>query len=387
MKTFFMKKLTKFELTSEFEDNKDLLQTYEDYAALTEDERKVYFKEIPDMVDIALWDNTEEKLLMIRGYEYTAEQYPTNRYTPIGVEVIPKSHMDDGHARIMSLKIMNPNDPNKGAYLMNACFGMYNQEIEGIEYKYYVPYINEIGTENFGIYQEVKGFHFLDSNDSMSFFEIQYTIDYSDLIEINNPFTKNQGYSTIKEYYPNFVLAPSPYNKFMGKNPIFFTENSDISKQSILLDFDGKDKTNKILAQLNKNLGNEDWKTGDTIPNTTSETLGWDKIAPPAQCCWRYCVDEKYKDNPIFGQGQWYLPTVGEMCYIMARVVAINNTLERIFNITHDNDIHNLFIPGYSYWTHKFNSNLNLTVNLPSGQITDNSFQFHQSATIALCMI
>ena len=362
-----MKKLTKFELTSEFEDNKDLLQTYEDYAALTEDERKVYFKEIPDMVDIALWDNTEEKLLMIRGYEYTAEQYPTDRYTPIGVEVIPRSHMDDGHARIMSLKLMNPNDPNKGARLMNTYFGMNNQEIEGIEYKYYVPYINEIGTENFGTNQEVKGFHFLDSNDSMSFYEIQYATEYSDIIKINNPFTKNQGYSTTKEYYPNFVLAPSPYNKVMGKNPIFFTENSDIFKQSILLDFDGKDKTNKILIQLNKNLGNEDWKTGTTIPNATSETLGWDKIAPAAQCAWLYHISDEFKDNPIFGQGQWYLPTIGEGLYTLARCKSIRNTMLQIQTVS--NDFINVFGSEHMWTCSTLYNAHNFLINHMTGAI------------------
>lgn len=40
-----MKNLVNYETKSEFENDKSLLQTYEDYAALTEDEQKVYLKE------------------------------------------------------------------------------------------------------------------------------------------------------------------------------------------------------------------------------------------------------------------------------------------------------------------------------------------------------
>ena len=40
-----MEKLVKYETKSEYEENKSLLQTYEDYAALTENEQKVYLKE------------------------------------------------------------------------------------------------------------------------------------------------------------------------------------------------------------------------------------------------------------------------------------------------------------------------------------------------------
>lgn len=40
-----MEKLVKYETKSEFEENKSLLQTYEDYAALTENDQKVYLKE------------------------------------------------------------------------------------------------------------------------------------------------------------------------------------------------------------------------------------------------------------------------------------------------------------------------------------------------------
>lgn len=323
MKTFFMKKLTKFELISEFEDNKDLLQTYEDYAALTEDERKIYFKEIPDMVDIALWDNTNEETVIVSGYEYTAEQNPTDRYIPIGVVVIPKNHIDNIHSKIMSLKYMDYNNPIIGNDRVSMQFGLYDQVIEGMEYPQYIGAINESGTTEFGKEQEIKYWGVPEGYDRARFPSDAFH-------DILNPFAKNQGYATNSSYHP---LLPSPYLTDMRKNELYNMENPDKSKPCMNVNMDGKGETAKVLKQLAVNIGNEEWKTRTTIPSTTSETLDWGKVCPPVQCAWMYCVDEKYKDNPIFGQGQWYIPTIAEMGYVMSRYNAINNTLNHIKEI------------------------------------------------------
>ena len=327
-----MKLLTTYSDNAAFEEEKNNLEENNDYAALAIEERDVHVKEIPYMVDIALWDNTNQEVLMIRGWEYDTNVYPTDRYTPIGVEVIPRSHMDDGHARIMSLVYMRHDTPKIGGEHDNLMFGMQNQNIDSLILKNYLPFINESGTTDFGEYQEVKQWGTSDIN---------VKILPSDNYETyKNPFTKQQYYYYNTPNKDNLKInyIPSPYTSIMTKNDIFFTENTNESNPSCLLNFDGKGETAKILNQLAINLGNEDWKTGTTIPSTTSETLGWDKIAPAAQCCWMYCVDEKYKDNPIFGQGQWYLPTVGELCYLIARLKAIFNTLTHI-NLFDDENV------------------------------------------------
>ena len=326
-----MKKLANFELTSSFEDKKEELQNYDFYAALTVEDRLVHLKEeYPDMVDIALWDNTEEKLFMIRGWEYTANKYPFDRYTPIGVEVIPSSHMDDGHARIMSLKLMSADSPIVGSSEFDAqnIYGLFDSHIENIELKSYVPYIAD-NSQNFGNIEEIKGWE-----EVVNTYNTEYLLPNDVNKDIIYPFNKKYGYY-YNEYYNNIFLS-SVYSIDMNKNPLFFTENPDAEHPSCLLNFDGKGETAKILNQLAINLGNEDWKTGTTIPSYTSETLGWDKIAPPIQSSWMYCIDEKYKDNPIFGQGQWYVPTIGEVAYVGCRYKAIMMTLFQIYQVQND---------------------------------------------------
>lgn len=152
-----MKKLTNFGLTSEFENDKEILDSYPDYAALTKDEDKVHFKELPDMVDIALWDNTETKVILIRGWEYNGEDYPTDRYTPIGVEVVPKIHAYDLKSRIMSLKYMRHDTPMVGGELDNLYWGLFEEEIENMEYKSYIPSIKSSGVVDFSKEQTIIG--------------------------------------------------------------------------------------------------------------------------------------------------------------------------------------------------------------------------------------
>ena len=327
-----MKVLSNFKLTSKYKSVKKELLSYDHYASLTKDDKLVHIGDIlPEMTNIAIWDNTEEKTFLINAREYDLDVYPEDRYLVIGVEAIPKEHVDGVHTKIVSLNHMSCTTPKIGGS-ENIRFGLYNRPIDGMDKKSYVPIINENGTTEFGDVQEIKKFS--DLNDLQTNHVISVDFHESDFQTyvpfVPNPFTNNPKqyyvlYNTDSETKP-FKLLPSPYNEINEKNTIFFTENLDEEHPSCLLNMDGKGETTKILNQIEKN-GNTTWKTGTTIPNVTSSTLGWDKIAPAAQCCWMYCVKEGYETNPIFGQGCWYLPTLGEGAYVFARQGTIINTL------------------------------------------------------------
>ena len=260
------------------------------------------------MADIALYDNTTDGIITIHGYDYNATSYPTSRYTPIGIVVVPKSHDDNGKAHIMSLNYMRYDTPKIGGSSQGIRWGLSDQKtIEGLEYKIYAPYINQSGTTEFGDTQTINGwYNVISTNDCFP---------SDSFTALTNPFTKNQGY-----YYNNAsYYLPSPYDKNMNKNPIFFTENPKSENPSCLINMNGKGETDKILAQLKVNIGNEDWKQGETIENTTDS-------APAAQCCWMYStVGTK--------QGDWYLPTIGELAYACARQKAINASITQINSV------------------------------------------------------
>lgn len=313
-----MKLLSSYSDDAAFEVDKPNLEQNSSYAALAVKEKNVHVKEVPNMVDIAIYDNVNEEILLIRGWEYNDKTYPTDRYTPIGVEVIPRNHMDDGYARIMSLNYMRYDTPKVGGGGMNMMFGLFNLPIEGIEYKTFVPCLNEEGNTDLGEVQEIK--RWVGSDLGFKYFSTE-----DDKIEnryIKNPFTKNEAYYVYKGS-TNENLIPSPYTQNMMKNPIFYTENPTSSQPSLIIDMDGKEKSEKIINQLAVNLGNEDWKTGDTIPSTTSETLDYSMICPPVQCCWMYSTVGT-------NQGDWYLPSIGELSYLVARKIAIQNSINQI---------------------------------------------------------
>ena len=307
-----MNYINKFDTTEEY--TKALgggqLADLEHFIAYTKDTETVYLKGKPDMADIALYDNTTNSIITIHGYNYNATAYPTNRYTPIGIVIVPKSHDDNGKAHIMSLNYMRYDNPKIGGNNQYIYWGLNNQTIKGLESKKYAPYINQSGTTEFGDTQTINGWY-----------DVTSANDYfpsDSFTALTNPFTKNQGYYNNNTSY---YYYPSPYDKNMNKNPIFFTENPTSEDPSCLINMDGKGETAKILAQLATNIGNEDWKQGETITNAYGLTS-----APAAQCCWMYStVGTK--------QGDWYLPTIGELAYACARKKAINASITQINSV------------------------------------------------------
>ena len=327
-----MNYINKFETTEDYTQalGGGQLADLEHFIAYTKDTETVYLKGKPDMADIALYDNTTDSIITIHGYNYNATAYPTNRYTPIGIVVVPKSHDDNGKAHIMSLNYMRCDTPKIGGDYQVIYWGLYNQTVEGLELKRYAPYINQSGTTDFGDTQTINGWNnTLSSSSSSNYFPSD------SFTALTNPFTKNQGYYND---YTNYYYIPSPYDKNMNKNPIFFTENPTSENPSCLINMDGKGETAKILAQLAINIGNEDWKQSETIINATGSTS-----APAAQCCWMYITVGTE-------QGDWYLPTIGELAYVCARQKAINASITQINSVLGNTDAKTLTTTDY-HWS------------------------------------
>lgn len=106
----------------------------------------------------------------------------------------------------------------------------------------------------------------------------------------------------------------SPYKEDGSKEERYFdTSNTG----NVLADFDGKWNTEKILEVDNSN--STDWKTATTISNASSNKY----VHLAAQCCWRYHTDGT-------SQGDWYLPSAGELGYALARQDSINLSINTI---------------------------------------------------------
>ena len=105
--------------------------------------------------------------------------------------------------------------------------------------------------------------------------------------------TNVYGYVPKNDSYSDTPHIPSPIKYF-----------SAYSSTGATSDLDGKANTENILAV--DNAASTAWQTAESITNTGLTAT----VHPAAQCCWRF--------NPgSTNQGDWYLPAVGELAFIM----------------------------------------------------------------------
>ena len=105
--------------------------------------------------------------------------------------------------------------------------------------------------------------------------------------------TSSTGYVPKNGSYSSTPHIPSPIDYF-----------SAYSSTGATSDLDGKANTEKILAV--DNAASTAWQTAESITNASSTAT----VHPAAQCCWRF--------NPgSTNQGDWYLPSIGELAFIM----------------------------------------------------------------------
>ena len=272
--------------------------------------------------DICLVNNNTLEKLIIPADNYTLESYPADSYTPIGIVVVPNTHTDDGTARVMSLASMDYNNPEVGRTDDHVImyWGGYGSDISTLDNKTANPYITNTSYAGIGSTQQLVGWY----NSTGSAPEM--SSDYYDN-SYPNPFDKGTCFG--KDFS---MLAPSPYLTGGGKNEIY---HSTANPNNRYADMDGKSNTEKILAVDND--GSTNWQTASTITNTdTTET-----IHPAAQCCWRYHTIGT-------NQGDWYLPSAGELGYLCARWKAINNSIDKLVS----SGVEALVLPSnYGWWS------------------------------------
>ena len=204
--------------------------------------------------------------------------------TCIGICVIPKNFLPDGKARIMSLKEMDYNNPENGSLQhVSMYFGQYSVDTplpNQINFTTIDP--NAVGSyDGTTIGADTFGYLPTDRKDNTWETGKENKVDKG---------TKWNKYATI--------YLPSPYMKVNGKEVLCPQYNTNATS-----DFDGKGNT-AILTNLHTI---EDWKTVDKITNQTSPNH-----SPAAVCCARYKTEGT-------NSGDWYLPTIRELGFIMPR--------------------------------------------------------------------
>ena len=250
---------------------------------------------------ICFYDKVKDNKIIVSYEDLSADEYPLSRLTPIGIVAIPSSHTDENRPRILSLAAMNYNTPDSGSLTNNQTmyWGGYNYTVTDLSTKDDFPYLSDLSED--GSVKYNKSYCYLPSD------------NFSGRTE--NPLNSLEG------FYFNFNFMCSPYKEDGSKEERYFdTSNTG----NVLADFDGKSNTEKILSIDNSN--STTWQTASTISNEGSNQY----VHPEAQCCWRFHTDGTR-------QGDWYLPSEGELGYVLARHGSINlaiNTLNTQYSTT-----------------------------------------------------
>lgn len=240
---------------------------------------------------------------------------------PIGVTIVPASHTADETARVMSLAEMSTTTPDTGAFTheyMN--WGGYKQDITDL------PNLDK--------------FPNLESSASTSSHSyLGSETKYTDYLSNHNSGETGDGLW----YYTNSLgeMCPSPFNGTSPFEPDAELNPWYVKSGTATADYDGRGNTDKILAHMT----DDSWKTSETIHKTNSSTESDSaNYYPAAACCWRYHTSGTT-------QGEWYLPSCGELGYIIPRMNTLNKILNAIPNANGGNSKALSLYTSSSYWS------------------------------------
>ena len=288
-----MRVLNKFESEAEWSESE---LEYPDVAGIEEDYRMEYIDPHATVGDletaggIVIWDAKNERKVVVES-GYTTENYPASQYTPIGALVIPASHMDDGRARMMSLRWMSCDDPENGSLTSQIMNWGTDTELTGLTNFTHVPIFSSATNQTvIGVRSE----GYLSS-------------DYSGYTGTSNPQDPGTKWNDSTD------LIASPYASDGTPNPLYrATSYSGGSFNNPLSYFDGRHQSDVILAERGeKDYGS--WKPGNQTPADF----------PAVSVCDMYHTIGT-------NQGDWYLPSQAEMGYIVARLGSINNAMTKV---------------------------------------------------------
>lgn len=264
--------------------------------------------------DYAFYDKTADKIIIIDQTKWSVDKYPSNKYTPIGIVVVPGTHnvYGDGSCGVMSLKEMNYSTPDTGSTSYQYMYwGHYGNDISNLPNLDQFP----VGNTSNGIPTSQTSYAFIPSD---KFSGVQCAHD------------------TDAYYYSSsYSYAPSPYLTDGSRNPGYYQTTSPSSSSNALADFDGKGNS-EILWGLATAQSN--WRTASTITNNSG-----DNYLPAACCCWRYHTDGTQ-------QGDWYLPAMGELGYIMPPFNRINEAITKMRN-AYGSSVGVTLRTLYGYWS------------------------------------
>ncbi len=242
--------------------------------------------------DVVLYDREEDEQIIVYYTQYNATDYPTSRYVPQGIVVIPQGFASE-QARMMSLVNMSKETPESGTTQYEyIIWGKYNEVVAGL---------TDFGVSN--RYQKLvdPSGSFTNSNNSWGYLPSDKFRSPRNAADVITAWINQQS-----------NLLPSPYTSVWERNIQYGQGAQDAS---MLSDVDGKSNSGVLLAA---ETYQPNWAMDATIDGSQQA-----KHYPAALCCARYFAEGT-------NAGDWYLPAIGELGYVMVRWKIIRAALRAV---------------------------------------------------------
>ncbi len=326
-----MKHLKVFSNLNEYETSEVVIPR----VSLIKDSGVLMYEDVHKAGTILMMNNNgDKKWLSLSDYQMNSESLIAQGYSTIGVVVVPSNHTEDGTCRVISVNGLN----NRGDIFLEAYddyyFGDINtfESVAVLEHKHntegdydygYEPVFGEKQTctyvnpedfaleNNYGTYAVptfATDYEFVTEN------EADYS-DYTEYIKVfrektinpydsktfwytfdSSSFEESSNENLTEEHY----LMPSPYINGNQKNLLYHSGGN----KNALSDMNGKENTSKIIYNLERINGGflEDTLYFNVYNFSTVGTK----------------------------KGDWYIPSFGEVGYLLARADEILKSLRYI---------------------------------------------------------
>lgn len=255
-------------------------------------------------------EDGDRRLLTIDEYRGSIikDKCDEEGYQVIGIIVIPASHTKNGKARMVPYNVI----PFGSGYKWYTDDGDETNDVDIPELKKY-EYLSAIANGEMLINGNLpKNQIEIDRDEIISYDNSTLASDYTHVFDAGwvdedtelliNPYDTQTHYILNISYDLETTCLPSPYLNDGSKNPIYHNEYVVYDGEKVynaLANLDGKGSTKKIIDVFGTDLS----AAGECYNFTTFGTK----------------------------EGDWYLPTIGELGYLFARIKRIEATIRVVY--------------------------------------------------------
>lgn len=300
--------------------------------------------------DIACYNKSINKVVII-PYNTFIGDFDKDNYIPIGLVVIPGDHnvYNNNKCGVMSLKYMSYSNPNVGATSLSVMYFGNSSYIDNLRNYDGMPIVGYDGNiEN-----------------SVQLYMANGCLPSNNYARVPNPYDEDTEYADLTGTY----YIASPYNNDDTRNILYYQTTSPSKDTNALNDFNGKEN-NKCIIEFATTQS--DWKTASSITNSYQ-----DGYYPVSCCCWRYFTDGTK-------QGDWYLPSCGEVGYLIPKFKTIKKRLNKIVSMYDKNHAITNISGTSSYWSSTKNENTIYKLDSTNGKLSKFS---HVAAGCAIAFL